>query len=243
MMHPRIQILRDPRSDVTGAIDFGLIPYLDLPLSSTSPTWSLLPHSTILQTSARMTKLLNFHGIRTSLVQILTNLSLFHQTITLARLNSNLVLPSESFSNDLYTLEHYLLSFPSTLHSPAHEPALSAALRFSALIYLKAVLQEFPHSVTGSRILVEKVKEKLGFIWMGDGLEGENKRTDLIAWMCAVCAAVASGEDRMWFVRKMGGLQMPSATVEALTMETLLNLRSTFGDGCIKKIWEESKNI
>jgi hypothetical protein len=232
-------IMTDSRSDITGAIDYGLVPYLDPPPSSTPPTWSILPHFTVSQTSTQMSNLLSPHGIWVSLIGTLTSLSLFIQTLTLARQQSNLILSPEAFSNDLYTLEHQLLSTPLTLPSPAHEPAISVSLRYSALIYLKAVLQEFPHSVNGSNILVERVRGSLGCIWLVDGLREEKGKIALMTWMCTVCAAVARGEVRTWFVEKIG--RTPYTSWNPVEMERLLCLKSTFGNGCIEKIWEEAR--
>lgn len=79
-------------------------------------------------------------------------------------------------------------------------------MRFSALIYLKAVLQAFPHSLTGSRLLGERVRQSLEVA--GTGYE-QREENDLIVWMCSlhwgdegrgpgvVCEEVA--ESGFWF--------------------------------------------
>ena len=231
-------ILTVSRSDVTGAINYGLSPYLNFPPSLTPPTWYVLPPSTVPQTLLRMTALLSPHGIHHSLIQILASLSLFVQTLNLTRSNPGILLSPEAFSNDLYTLEHCLLSLPSTLLSPAHELALSVALRFSALICLKAVLQEFSHSVNGSKILVERVRESLGCVWMGDECE---EKGGFLAWMCVLCAAAANGEVREWFVERLGTLQVQYAACDELGMDRLLNLNAIFNKECIENIWQEAR--
>jgi hypothetical protein len=187
-----------------------------------------------------MTALLSPHDIQQSLIQVLTSLSLFIQTLNLPRSNPKMPLSPEAFSDDLYTLEHCLLSFPSTLPSPAHESAFSVALRFSALIYLKAVLQEFPHSVNGSRILLQKVREPLNLIWLSEDEEKE-KKAALAAWMCVLCAAVAKSEVRDWFVEKLGILQVHYAACDGLGMDRLLNLNAIFSQECIENIWQEGR--
>ncbi|KAE9375541.1 hypothetical protein N431DRAFT_437034 [Stipitochalara longipes BDJ] len=234
------------RSDVTGAIDYGLVPYLELPPSPTPPIWSILPASTISQISSQMASLLSSHFIHPSLTQKLTLLSFFTRTLVFTRLNPNITLLPEAFSNDLYSLEHSLLSFPSTLLLPAHECALSASLRFSALIYLKAVLQEFPHSVNGPRILVEKVREGLSMMGVDEenefGEEG-NKKMKLVTWVCVVCAAVSKGKSREWFLRKLTNIGKRYDSGEQAQIEGLLSLKSIFGEECIAKVWEEVKTM
>jgi hypothetical protein len=187
-----------------------------------------------------MAALLSPHDIQQSLIHVLTSLSLFIQTLKLPRSDPQMPLSPEAFSDDLYTLEHCLLSFPSMLPSPAHESALLVGLRFSALIYLKAVLQEFPHSVNGSRILLQKVKEALKLIWLSRGEEKE-KKAALVAWMCVLCAAVANGEVRDWFVEKLRVLRMHYAAYDGLGMDRLLNLNATFSKECIENIWQEAR--
>jgi hypothetical protein len=225
------------RSDVTGAIDYGLSPYLNPPPSTTAPIWSTLSPSTIPQTSLRMTALLNPYSIHYSLIQVLTSLSLFTQTLNLTRAKPAIYLSPESFSNDLYSLEHSLLSFPSILPSPAHESALSIALRFSALIYLKAVLQEFPHSFHGSRLLVGRVRESLEF---DDVAYEQGERSDLIPWICVLCIGVTKGDVKEWFMRKLQSLEFAFAESEETALFSLLNLRSALGEGCIEKIGKEA---
>jgi Fungal specific transcription factor domain len=186
-----------------------------------------------------MTNVLTPHKIHRFLIETLTSMSLFAQTLNLTRSSSCITLSAESFSNDLYTLEHNLLSFPSTLPSPAHEPALSVSLRFSALIYLKSVLQEFPHSVNGSRILVEKLRESLALIWVGEGQgmeEGGEEKRALVAWMCVVGAAVAKGDVRAWFLGKLGRMGVHCAAGNETGIERLLSLKNVFDKECLEKI-------
>jgi len=228
------------RSDITGAIDYGVTPYLDLPPSPTQPTWSILPATTTSQISSRMANLLNTHLTQPSLSETLTSLSLFTQTLTFIRSNPNITLPPDAFSNDLYNLEHSLLSFPSTLASPAHEPALSTSLRFSALICLKAVLQEFPHSVNGSKILVDRVRESLSMIEVGQEIRFGEQEIEKIGimmmWICTVCAAVSKCEVREWFVSRLASM---NTRYEPTNIEGFLGLNNVFGEGCIVKVWEE----
>lgn len=229
-----LSILTTTRSDVTGAIDYGLTPYLSLPPSPTPPTWSILPSPTISQTSSQMTFLLAPHKIHSYLLQTLNSLSLFTQALSLSRSSLNVTLSPEAFSNDLYMLEHYLLSFPSTLPSPDHEAAIERALRFSALVYLKAVLQEFPHSANGSRILVERAREAVGLVGAGYG-----EMDGLVAWVCVVCAAVSNDEARSWFVGELARMGRHCDQKEEAGLNKLLSLRSVFGEACIERIWEE----
>jgi Fungal specific transcription factor domain len=182
-----------------------------------------------------MTSLLNRHGIHPYLIQTLISTSLFIQALASARLNPTSNLSPKAFSNDLYTLEYSLLSFPSTLPPLCRESAISTSLRFSVLIYLKVVLQEFPHSVNGSSLLVERVKEGLRLIQLGNG-----ENDGLMAWICVVCTAVASGEVREWFVRRLTTMGWHNDRLET-GADWLMPLRNVFDEGCVEKIWEEVK--
>ena len=71
------------------------------------------------------------------------------------------------------------------------------------LIYLKAILQAFSHSVNGSSILVERLRENLSTIW-----DDECKARSLVRWACIVGAAVAKGELKGWFVEKFGRMDL-----------------------------------
>jgi hypothetical protein len=140
---------------------------------------------------------------RLTLIQTLTSLSLFTQTLSCACSHPSITLSPEEFSNDLYSLEHALLSFPNTSPSPAHELPLSVPLSVAVLIYLKAILQAFSHFVNGSSILVERLRENLSTIW-DDGC----KARSLVRWVCIVGAAVAKGELKGWFVEKFGRMDL-----------------------------------
>ncbi len=182
-----------------------------------------------------LTHLLTPCDIYLSLIQTLASLSLFTQTLTHTRSHPHIRLSPEAFSNDLYTLEHSLLAFPSTLPSSAHEPTLSVALRIAGLIYLKSVLQEFPHSVNGSRILVERLRENLSLIWVGE----EDGKLALVRWMCFVAAAVATGDAREWFVGNLGWLGLDWTGEEEVRLAKLLRLQDVFGGKAMEGIQEE----
>jgi hypothetical protein len=81
-------------------------------------------------------------SIHSKLIDSMTELSYFSHTIFFARSNPAVLLDPAIFSEDLYYIEHQLLSFPTTIPAPSQERSIEKAYPLAGLLYTKAALQE-----------------------------------------------------------------------------------------------------
>jgi hypothetical protein len=182
-------------SDVNGAIDYASPPYLDFQRSSAPRIWSIMPSQQLRATEISISQILKPCSIHSKLIDTMTELSFFSHTIFFARSNPAVLLDPAIFSEDLYYIEHQLLSFPTTIPATSQERGVEKACRLAGLLYIKAALQEIPHSKNGSSILLVQLKEALTTVWM---MEAEEP---LLVWVCFVGAALSKGDLRGWFVQ------------------------------------------
>ena len=139
----------------------------------------------------------------------------------------------------MYYIEYQLLSFPSTLPKPPAENTIDKACRLGALLYMKAILEEYPHSTTGPSILAEQLRGSL--LKMQDIDEG---RLPLLIWLGMVGAVVArTAEESGWFVAFLaalkGKLRIEEGEDAGMEMCRVLGMRKVFGrrvDGILDEI-------
>jgi hypothetical protein len=181
-------------------------------------------------------------SIHSKLIDTMTELSYFSQTIFFALSNPMVLFDPATFSEDLYYIEHQLLSFPMTIPAPSRERSIEKACRLTGLLYIKATLQELLLSKNGSSILLVQLKEVLTTVWT---MEAEEP---LLVWICFVGAALSKGDLRGWFVQYLTQLSACPRIFpfegEDMEMSRLLSLKKVFGsvigDICCESLqcWE-----
>ncbi|KAH8687986.1 hypothetical protein BGZ60DRAFT_522614 [Tricladium varicosporioides] len=223
------------RSDVTGAIDFGAAPLLPFLHSPSKPIWDILPPTILASISMTMNVLLMRSALHPALIASMIKLTNFSYTITYSMMTENRLNPSH-FTEDLYHLEHEFLSFPTTLPPDSVDAAIDKACRTCALLYLKAILQEFPHSSVGSSVLLDQLKCAL------NNIPPLQLNSSLVLWLALVGASSSTGERRLWFVKYLTVLKgvMSLATFGDGDPESsgFLELHSIFGHSFIS-LWDE----
>ncbi|KAG9230809.1 hypothetical protein BJ875DRAFT_384360 [Amylocarpus encephaloides] len=229
------------RADVTGAIDYAATPILAFERSTRDPTWFLLLPTHREDTTEDAETFLRCCGIHEGLLPPTSSLILFSQTVHFASSTRHALDPS-TFSEDLYWLEYQLLSFPSNLSEFHEETPLEKATRIGSLLYLKAILQEFPHSSTGPSILLSQLEESLFQIPVG------NFPDPLVLWLALVGGAFSVGKGylRRSFVTYLGILKdvmaLGSFHEEDVELCKLLGLRSVFGKA-FETLWDEVMSL
>ncbi|KAF4629668.1 hypothetical protein G7Y89_g8478 [Cudoniella acicularis] len=228
-IHPLPSMLQNKlyRSDITGAIDFAATPFLNFSSTSNQPVWSILPPEDSTIISSTMEILLTNSGIHAYLKTTMTKLANFAQAIHHASSTSILLDPS-SFADDLYHLEHEFLSFPANTPFESEETSIDKACRLGALLYMKAILQEFPHSYMGPSILLQQLQNALEDIAVQGGMDNP-----LVLWLALVGGSFATGDMRRWFVGYLAQVKavmgLESFGNGSLGMSGFLGLKSVFG--------------
>ncbi|TGO20965.1 hypothetical protein BPAE_0252g00080 [Botrytis paeoniae] len=195
------------RSDITGAIDYAAEPYLYYkPRNHSGISISkILPVHRIGTINAYIEISLARCGIHRNLVRIMQYLAIFYQSIQFASL-SRLLLDPGDFLDDIYWIEYELLSFPLSLEGD-QEPIIDKATRIGALLFMKSILEEYPHSSTGPSILLQQLQESLSTI---DTATTTEQTCQWLIWLFTI-GAVHSKRDhitRTWFVEQLAGLHM-----------------------------------
>lgn len=232
------------RSDITGAIDYGAAPYLELERSSNLSIWSTLPSQTLRVIESDVTRILTNYRIHADLIAIMIALAWFAQAIGSATLpDSKLQLDLGGCAEDMYWIEHRLLAFPSALSKACRESDVDRACRLGALIYIKATLTEFPHSKTGSSFLVEELQDALQHLPL------MQVHAPLRIWLLMLGAAVSkSPVGRAWFVGQLVGLLVESFSSitsyrdEDFDVSRVLPVRLVLGNA-VDRVWESTMEV
>ncbi|EMR90885.1 hypothetical protein BcDW1_500 [Botrytis cinerea BcDW1] len=192
------------RSDITGAIDYAAEPYLyykprnhsEISISKILPAHRILTINTDIGTSLAKC------GIQSNLIGLMQYLAIFYQSIQFASSSKTLLDPGD-FLDDIYWIEYELLSFPRSLRG-GQEPIIGKATRIGALLFMKSILEEYPHSATGCSILLQQLQESLSTI---DTATTTEQKCQWLIWLFTI-GAVHSKRDhitRTWFVEKLAG--------------------------------------
>jgi hypothetical protein len=221
-----------------GAIDYGSTPSLPFDRSPNPPIWAILPTTVQITTTQSITHILTNCTINHSLVTALANLSLFSLTVVHARNNPSQKLSAAAFSEDKAFIEHSILSFPSTLPYPEIQTKLEIACCMAGLIYMKAILHEFPNSIKGNSILLSRIRDALADVTK----EGEEGKEELLIWLYMVGALVSRGEMREWLVaglrRMVDRMGVESVDDERLLLYNLFDIKGIFGKE-VREVWGE----
>ncbi|THV48276.1 hypothetical protein BGAL_0258g00090 [Botrytis galanthina] len=195
------------RSDITGAIEYAAEPYLYYKPrnhSEISISKILLVHR-IGTINSYIEIALARCGIHSNLIRIMQYLAIFYQSIQFAS-SSRILLDPANFLDDIYWMEYELLSFPLSPEGD-QEPIIDKATRIGALLFMKSILEEYPHSSTGPSILLQQLQESLSTI---DTATTTEQTCQWLIWLFTI-GAVHSKRDhitRTWFVEQLAGLHM-----------------------------------
>ncbi|CAD6446334.1 b65ea896-cc05-42a0-ac36-65c3002f8542 [Sclerotinia trifoliorum] len=195
------------RSDVTGAIDYAAEPYLYYePRSHSEISISqILPAHMIHAVNTRIATIFAKCAIHSNLIEIMQHLAIFYQSIQFAASSKSLLEPRE-FLNDIYWIEYELLSFPSSA-GIKQESGINKATRIGALLFMKSIIDEFPHSAIGPSILLQQLQDSLSTI---DTAKVTEQSRQWLIWLFAIGAVYSKREriSRTWFVEQLAGLHM-----------------------------------
>ncbi|APA13234.1 hypothetical protein sscle_10g080040 [Sclerotinia sclerotiorum 1980 UF-70] len=193
------------RSDITGAIDYAAEPYLYYePRSHSEISISqILPAHMIQSINTSIATIFAKCGIHSNLMEIMQHLAIFYQSIQFAASSRNLLEPRD-FLNDIYWIEYELLSFPLST-GINQESGINKATRIGALLFMKSIIDEFPHSTIGPSILLQQLQESLSTI---DTSKITEQSRQWLIWLFAIGAVYSKREciSRTWFVEQLAGL-------------------------------------
>jgi hypothetical protein len=167
----------------------------------------------------------------------MTDLSYFSIALQSARSDDPLSLDPAAYSEDMYSIEFKLLrpalhGFDSTQEGHAEK-----ACRLGGLLYIKAMLEEFPQSKMGSSILLEKLKESL------QGIPRTASMTPLLLWLSIIGAALSKFEDKVYYICILAELtstaRITSFNDDEIVMSKVLSLQQVFGR-TLERLWENA---
>ncbi|PQE03655.1 Fungal specific transcription factor domain-containing protein [Rutstroemia sp. NJR-2017a BBW] len=231
------------RSDITGALDYAAVPYLPYERPCTQITISrILPPPIISTITSSISSAFSPHGIHPKLIAIMQNVALFAQSIKYAS-NSALRFDPLEFSDDIYWIEYQLLTFPSYQES---EPSIEKATRMGGLLFMKSILQEFPHSTTGPEILLRELRDAVSAVEEDEDEDEEDPNRQWLLWLYAIGALLAKGMTREWFVGRLAGgwyAREGEGEVEGDVVGgqlwRLLDLGEVLGEREVLLLWDE----
>lgn len=183
-----------------------------------------------------MRALLTKSQVHPALVTTMTHLAHFSLALQEARRRpkGDVMFDPNTFAEDLYWIEYNLLSFSKDLPADVPERTVEKACRIGALLYMKAILQEFPNSMTGSSILLARLREAL--------IRGakDDFVMPVVVWVCIIGALLAKYDGRTWFVDRLREANGASTFDELVEdMSAFLSLKNVFGDPECESVWQE----
>lgn len=183
-----------------------------------------------------MKNILTKCGVHPSLIDIMTELAYFSQAIHFAS-EASIFFDPAMFSEDLYWLEWNFLTFATKIPDGAAETKIDKSCRLGALLYMKAILQEFPHSTNGSTLLLAQLQECLTEIAI------EQSNSSLLLWLCLVGGSLSKMDTRAWFVDYLARIRnvslVPSFDDFEVDLSRMLGLRKVFGKA-FETLWTET---
>ena len=229
------------RSDITGAIDYGAIPCLQLERSNRLSIWSKLPEQTLQAISSDVTRILTNCDIHADLITIMIALANFTQAMGSAIHHPEWEFDLSMCAEDMYWIEYRLLAFPAAHPNSYREKDVDKACRLGALIYIKATLEEFPHSKMGSSFLLEELRVVL------HNLPIQEARLPLLLWLSLIGAAISkSPRDRERFVSYLAKLVANSSSStfrdRELDLTRVLSTRLVLGSP-VDRVWESVTGV
>ena len=116
---------------------------------------------------------------------------------------------------------------------------MEEALRIAGLLYMHAMWQDFPFAALGPNKLIQRLKELVMVVEVGN-----EREESLVVWMLfmGAIAAVGKGASRIWFIahlqRVTDGLSLDRWDVVKAKLEALWWVERIHGKLC-KAVWDE----
>lgn len=178
-----------------------------------------------------LAQITSFLVCRPRLVSALEDLMHFSEAIDFCLTQGPVKVDQRAFVEDSYHILYGLMSQPET-RDEEDVNSIEEALRVGALIYMKAISQEFPFSVLGSQTLVRRLKKLL---------PQTNCIGPLTTWLLFL-GGIASKDrlDRTWFVAQLA--KNVTGTWEEIseTVNRILWIKKILELSC-KELWEEAE--
>jgi hypothetical protein len=161
--------------------------------------------------------------IHEGLISIMTDLAYFCAALASARSEkSPIFLDPIAYSEDMFSIEHRLLSFPNL----SSQPSITNACRLGALLYIKTILEEFPHSKYGSTLLLQQLRMSL------NEMLNTKIETPVLIWLNLIGASLSTAAYREWHVDELTALTsnagIPLLVEQGLAMSKALPLQAVF---------------
>ncbi|RDW77530.1 hypothetical protein BP6252_05583 [Coleophoma cylindrospora] len=199
-MNPLSHLLRIKlhRTDVAGAMDYAESPYLPFERANIPRVWSVIPAQQQEEIYEHLSSTLYQAGVRSDLVEIMVELAYFSSAVLLSKGDSMIQLNPSSLTEDMYWIQHQLLSFssaPASLHGIGN---IDAACRLGGLLYMKALLEEIPHSYTGPSILLDELRTHL------EGIASDDGNSSLLTWLTLLGLQFTKQDlPKQWFAKHL----------------------------------------
>lgn len=132
--------------------------------------------------------------VHPNIISTMVDVVQFSKALLGSRADLSVQFDPAHLSEDMYWIEYRLLSFPTTSARQSGERDIDKTRRIGVLLYMKALLDAFPHSATGPSILLEGVQDSLRII---AALESTSP---LRIWLSGISAAFSKSQTRFWFV-------------------------------------------
>jgi hypothetical protein len=179
-----------------------------------------------------MRQIMASYQVHPALIDIVVDVAHFSQAIISWRSDPKSTIKIETVSEDMYWIEYRLLLFSATHGDPAS--SIDEACRMGSLLYMKTLLQEFPHSASGPYVLLTRLQASLQEIPITKSL------SPLLMWLSLIGAALSKIAQRSYF---MGLLEhfalefhIPSFQDTDLEMSKLMGLEQVLG-ASLERIW------
>ena len=229
-------LIKLTRTDIAGAIDYSETPYLYFKRSDDPPVWSTIPHQILRSTERETRRILSDCLVCPILISTVTNVGYFSKALFAAELDSSILYDPARLSKDTYWIHYRLLSSQTSSPNASEERDIDRACRMGALLYMKCLLDEFPHSATGASILLKRLQESLQRVTI------LKPTTPLLLWLSIIGAALSKSDMRLWFVgflaKTIVKTSITSFLDRELEMSKLLSLEQVLGSS-VEKLWED----
>lgn len=170
--------------------------------------------------------------VHSSLVNAMIDLACFSSVFQYGYGKSPYSLNHVQFSEDMNWILHRFLSFPKSLSNHCQQSQADKVCRLGGLLYMKAILQEFPHSSTGPSMLLKQLQQSLSKIPIVES------SIQLLVWSSLVGSSLAKTQMKTWFVSFSGRLLtkfgIASFDNGKMALSRILHIRE------VEKLWAEA---
>lgn len=196
--------------------------------------WSTLPLQQRRETEIGVKQILRKSKVHPRMIEIMTSLAKFAQVMYHGKRSS---LDHQAVGEDLYNIEHDLLAFSEVSEDDRGGEIITSACRTGALLYMKAILEEFPYSAMGSSILLRQLQESLSWPEIRQDL------ADVQLWLLMIGGILSKGDMREWFIGRLNKHIVAHGSASADDEETALgrfmSLRDVFGQ-IAEDLWRQA---